>query len=458
MKKNICIIDDSLPVNDYSDFINNIKLIDESALKYLCKKHKEWTEEPLRGLINTILESHSDWGLSAFQNPSFYFNHTNEEIFSPDIIIFDWDYGVQSEATEEHLYNILSKTYSIIGIFTGADKRQEIEELIKSQRFEKYKDRIHLVEKGEENAISKIINETNSKFDSHFSYKFGQELKFNSIKSLDSILISISNLSFDDFVNTFGHTKDGSKKYITNNEFIEILSEKYRNYLTNEYFSQSSYEANNNLQTLTDDILRELWSYRMYYKPNDKIVRTGDIIELAGKSPSIKFLVISADCHLHKFWSKNLGSITLVPLQKIDKENTDLANKLALSKGIADYRKNAPTSIANYWVIDSLTIIPNIPNEIKDETSIKYHDYIVFPKDIFSIYIKPPLEDLGSNRKLTLSYEHFTECDATNRININEPFKTPLIQFIINQISGFGAPDYPIELRNAIIRGLNENL
>lgn len=460
MRKNICIIDDSLPVVDYSEFINSTKLIDESALKFLCSQHSEWPEEPLKGLINEIISSHANWGINAFHTPTFYFNHIEEEIYSPEIIIFDWDYAGESEATDIHLYRVLSTSYSVVGIFTGADRKDEIEKIITNDPFKKYSDRIHLVEKGEENAITKIIDQVNEKFESHFSFKLGQELKYNSIKALDSILVSISNLSFDDFVNTFGHESE-NKKYITINEFIEILTEKYKNNLNDQVFSQHKFEIVNNQAAIPGEVLRELWWYRMFYNPKDDIVRTGDIIQLKGAEENVRFLVISSDCHLNLFWNKNLGSITLIPLQKIEKGSTNLIDKLKINgKGKTDKFKNEiPTSIATKWIIDSLTIVPNIKEFESDGKNSTFFDYAIFPREVFSINVRIPKGQEANSHKLGLTYSFFNECiNHESRLNINEPFRTPLIQFIVNNITGYGAPDYPKALKDVIKNNLNEQI
>ncbi|HIC8754445.1 hypothetical protein [Elizabethkingia anophelis] len=452
MRKNICIIDDSLPVVDYPEFINSAKLIDESALKFLCSQHSEWPEEPLKGLINEIISSHADWGINAFHTPTFYFNHIEEEIYSPEIIIFDWDYAGESEATDVHLYRVLSTSYSVVGIFTGADRKDEIEKIINNDPFKKYSDRIHLVEKGEENAIAKIINEVNQKFESHFSYKFGQELKYNSVKSLDEILVSISKLSYDEFICAFGHKSEDGNTDITIKEFVEIISEKFKNHLSNIKFTEEEIKPVDCSGISVDDISK-LWSYRMYYSPIDDLVRTGDIITLKDYDKHTKFLVISANCHLRQFWKKNFGNLALVPLYEKSNDNNNVKNKLVLFKSLGDYNKANATSISNEWTHDALSIVASVPVP-NEHSQIEYKDYIIFPKEIITINIPPPIEikddNLGKIRNLKLNYSDSDMLISKNRININEPFRTPLIQFALNNITGYGAPDYPASLQGVI--------
>jgi hypothetical protein len=72
--------------------------------------------------------------------------------------------------------------------------------------------------------------------------------------------------------------------------------------------------------------------------------------------------------------------------------------------------------------------------------------------------IPPPDQDPGVYRKLALTYDHLEDFSGENRVNINEPFRSPLIQFVLSAITGFGAPDYPAELQNSINSKLDEYL
>ncbi|MCT3756878.1 hypothetical protein HZP31_15900 [Elizabethkingia anophelis] len=452
MRKNICIIDDQWPAEHYPGFIDETKKIEESALKYLYQSHSDWPEEELFKLAKEIIDNHNnEWTISAFKNPNLYFNHIEEEIFSPDIIIFDWDYGIPFD-TDEALLKILESSYSIIAVYTGADKENEVSDIVNDTKFDLYRDRVRIIKKGDTDAVKQVIEYCNQKFKDNFSYKFGQELKYNSVKSLDEILVSISKLSYNEFICAFGHKREDGNTDITIKEFVEIISEKFKNHLSNIKFTEEEIKPVDCSGISVDDISK-LWSYRMYYSPIDDLVRTGDIITLKDYDKHTKFLVISANCHLRQFWKKNFGNLALVPLYEKSNDNDNVKNKLVLFKSLGDYNKANATSISNEWTHDALSIVASVPVP-NEHGQIEYKDYILFPKEIITINIPPPIEikddNLGKIRNLKLNYSDSDMLISKNRININEPFRTPLIQFALNNITGYGAPDYPTSLQGVI--------
>ena len=455
MKRKICIIDDSIPTSDYPDFIDETHLLDQSILKYLCHKHDGWPEEPLKGLLLELFEKHSDWAISGFLNPDFYFNHVSEEIYSPEVIIFDWDYATTSVATEDHLLNILKSTYSVVGIYTGADKKEEIEAILAQSEFKPYLERIRMVEKGADDSIAKILHEVNTRFDSHFAFKFGQELKFNAVKGLDSILVDIGEMSFDEFVWTFGHGRGEIERSITINEFIEILSEKFRNNLANADWSETDFKCSQPAN-VSPELVRKLWSYRLYRFPSDDLVRVGDIIAKEGSDNDEKFLVISSDCHMNQLWKKNFGSLTLIPLYANSKTSGTFRDKLLTAKKRGEIRSAKASSITNLSGFESLTLITSIPS-VNDEGSEEFTDYVAFPRSVLSIDVPKPAMDEHQIRVQPLYYSHLKGFIGKGRLSINEPFRSPLIQCCVNAVTGYGTPDYPIELQNSIETRFDEN-
>lgn len=458
MSRNICIIDDEIPAVNHPNFINDKTRIDHSILKYLTINDSPWNSEPLENLIKDIFYNHQDWVLSAFTNPNFYFEYKKKNIFSPDIIIFDWDYSINVD-TEDSLLNILTTTYAVIAIYSGADKRVEINETLEKNKFRDHaQERVHLIEKGEENSVNKVIDDASGRFDDNFSFKLGKELKLNAVNAVESILVNISKMSFDEFIWTFGSSdsKEDEERHLTIKEFIEILSEKFKNELSEQSFSEDKYKSN--IKPTTDDVetVRRLWSYRMFYKPTDNIIRTGDIIENKDDGDA-RFLVISSDCHLRQFWSKNFGSVTMIPLLATTTDNR-LKDKLTLSKSPSKINKEA-SSITNWNAFrDSSSIIAGVPVTNDEDGKKSLIDYALFPRSVFSLDIPPPDQDPGVYRKLALTYDHLKNFTGDNRVNINEPFRSPLIQFVLSAITGFGAPDYPSELKDSIKSKLDEYL
>src|SRR5690606_17040199 len=137
----------------------------------------DWSEPTLKSLIEEINNTQDNWSLSAFTNPEFYLRHYDEELFSPDIIFFDWAYGGSTTPPEDFLKQILEKTYAVVNIYTGEDNENEVTNLIESDEFESYKERLKVVKKESDNSIQELFNETRSRLQDNFSFRYGQELK-----------------------------------------------------------------------------------------------------------------------------------------------------------------------------------------------------------------------------------------------------------------------------------------
>lgn len=160
-------------------------------------------------------------------------------------------------------------------------------------------------------------------------------------------------------------------------------------------------------------------------------VKQGDII----KYKDDLFLVFSSDCHMERFWCKNYGFLAVIPLYKIDKNEKckDLFGDLKKSK------KFYPTSLINTQGIENIAVLPAIP--IKDD----FFDYILCPKAIRTIEIPLPTVD-GKNtadirKEKSLEY---SDVDNLERVvSISENFKNQLIQFVQDNITGYGCPDFP---------------
>lgn len=450
MKYSICFIDDKIPVENFPNYFDDTKIINESTLKYLIDNIKVWDETAVHNLVLELLAQNDKWHVNSFKNPSFFINHQKDELYSPEIILYDWDYGFgpNSNEAEEYLLKILNNTYAIIHIFTHADENNEISDILSKPAFKTFKERLNLIKKGEEGSIQKVLESAENRYKENFSYKFGKELFLNAHKALNKILVSISQLSFEQFVSSIGNKLPDGRNVITRNNMIEIISEKFKHELHEHNFSEI--ETPFQLTHSSDiELVRKIWAYRLYYKPNDDIVRKGDIIKRI--SDGNLFIVISSDCHLNAFWNKNYGYISLIPLHKLE-NNNNFNNKFCALKS-SKISNFTLTSLTNPNIQD-ITILPSIQIEESDEMN----DYLLVPKEICSIYIELPnltnINDIKNN--LQLKYSFWSEIDSKNRLSISEPFKSPLIQFILENITGYGCPDFPYSLQQHLKSKFND--
>lgn len=439
--KTVCYIDDKIPVANFPDYFEETKLIDQQVLRFLLKNDTtDWSEdENVKGVIVSLLDLSADWECYAFTAPQFFINHRNNGYcINPDVILYDWDYNdsPSSNSSEKHLLDLLKSTHSIIIIYTGADKTDEINDILHKDEFKPYKDRLTLNEKGKplndknnaEKSVNEVIEEAKKRFESNFSYKYAKELLYNSNKSLNEVLSEISALSVEEFINSFGH-KENNNFIVESEEFAGIIFDKYKQKLIENLPALES--PSTEKKDLSSDIIKKIWSYRLYYNSQSNQIKQGDII----KYNDNLFLAFSSDCHMERFWCKNYGFLAVIPLYKIGKNEKckDLFGELTKSNNFK------PTSLTNTQGLENIAVLPAIP--INDN----FFDYILFPKGIKTIEIPLPTVN-GKNtndirKDKSLEYSDVDNLDKV--VSISENFKNQLIQFVQDNITGYGCPDFP---------------
>ena len=439
--KTVCYIDDKIPVANFPEYFEETKLIDQQVLRFLLKNDTtDWSEdENVKGVIVSLLDLSADWECYAFTAPQFFINHRNNGYcINPDVILYDWDYNdsPSSNSSEKHLLDLLKSTHSIIIIYTGADKTDEINDILHKDEFKPYKDRLTLNEKGKplndknnaEKSVNEVIEEAKKRFESNFSYKYAKELLYNSNKSLNEVLSEISALSVEEFINSFGH-KENNNFIVESEEFAGIIFDKYKQKLIENLPALES--PSTEKKDLSSDIIKKIWSYRLYYNSQSNQIKQGDII----KYNDNLFLAFSSDCHMERFWCKNYGFLAVIPLYKIGKNEKckDLFGELTKSNNFK------PTSLTNTQGLENIAVLPAIP--INDN----FFDYILFPKGIKTIEIPLPTVN-GKNtndirKDKSLEYSDVDNLDKV--VSISENFKNQLIQFVQDNITGYGCPDFP---------------
>lgn len=424
MKHTVCFIDDKIPVAQYSEYFNDTDIISSSVIKYLLKqKATNWEDVVVRNMCEKLLNEPENWSVSAFTSPVFYNNYIKDTIYAPEIVIYDWDYNYAGNESEKYLQEILKTSYTMIFIFSGSDQINEINEIVSKEDFKKFGDRLSVVDKNENNSIDSIISQIEQKEQDNFSFAYGFEIIHNSNKTINGILSDISTLSIEDFVASIG-TINGDKYVSTNENFIDAIVPRYKNILRNYSLKDISIKKTDNPNL---ERIRKVWSYRLYDNNKTNKVKMGDIIK---DSNDKLFFVVSSDCHLHKFPKVNFGFLTLIPMYQCD---TDEAKRI-MKINKADPAMSSLTSNKQ----SSMTILPCVP------INNALIDYVIIPKSIVSYEIK----NLSGAKDLL--YENLDGYEKVT--SVIDPFKSPLIQYVMDNITGYGCPDYPDILRNDLIQ------
>ena len=477
MVKHICIIDDQIP--------SSIDGVEDANTK-ICFHHfpellkRDWgKEKDLKNLITDIVGKKEELVLSGFRNPEFFLQENTEELYHPDIIIYDWEYvGSESpEQSKQDLLEILQSTFCVIGIYSRLEKKDEIDETLNSPEFQEFKgNRIKFVHKEDPNSHNELINQTTQMYNSNFGFKFGKELRSTALKSINSVLIELGKLEIDkaysllsdEGINNVDLAEMISNKvehFLKENEEITIFlkengvanekAEALKSFISTKLkdeLNSNNYELE--IQQLNDsprpEISSRLWSYRLYYRPTDSAVRKGDIVldKRKNQKSSKLYLVVSADCDLSRFWQKNLGIINLVPLYEILESKQYILDQLRVSGGKVFNCKVSSISNEVFQSPSGQLLLPFI------RFGDQYKNYLLFPKEITHFKIIGP-QNIQNEK--ALEYKHCTDYERV--CTLSEPFLTPVVEHIFSTIAGYGSPDYTVPIKTLLsdaLRGIQK--
>lgn len=427
MRHSICCIDDKIPASQFPMYFDDTQLLEEQVLNFLVKcKETKWEDSSLKALFEQLLED-EEWSVTAFTAPSFFERYSSETVFSPDVVVFDWDYNAVpgSDDSSDALLAILHSSYSIVFILSGSDNIEEISTVISTPEFKRYENRLQVVAKENEVSAETILNSYKQREASLFTYKYGCEIVRRSNKAINCILSDISRLSAPGFISAIGDI-DNQDYYASNDVIIDAMIPRFRKALSStdlDGFRVKQEEGSG----LEIEKIKEIWRYRLYDDTHYDRVAMGDIVH--NEKDDKYYVVFSSDCHMNDFWKKNGGYITLIPLlQASEQETKDLI--------MTTTKKINISSLANSP--HPFMILPAVP---VGGDSV---DFVAFPKGILSMYIRKQKD--GQENILKYKYwPHFKRIAS-----LLDPFKSPFIQLMLDKITGYGCPDFPAEMKDYI--------
>lgn len=429
MKHTICFIDDKIPVSQYPQYFQDTDIINESVLQFLLKNEEtNWDDNAVKQMCQTLLTKRLEWSITAFTSPSFFDNYVNSNVYAPEVIIYDWDYNyaVGGNDSQINLKKILENTYALVFIFSANDNTDEIKAIIKEKDIARYKNRLGFVIKNEQRSVNALLKKIEKKYQDNFSLSFGQEIVGKSNQAINKVLAEISSFSVEDFVLSIGEPQEDIW-ISTNQHFLDVILPRYKNQLCN-YFPIKNLPINTSRSPQASN-LRKIWSYRLYDITPSTSVSRGDIIKKKAKGGY--YLVVSSDCHMNQFGKKNGGFLTVIPLKELRGKKSQEIVKMMDAKNI-DFSSLTSSTIA-------LTVLPAVP-----VSKTRNKDFLVAPKSITSIYFPLVTEE----KKKPLTYEKIG--DYVKIASLSDPFKSPLLQFIFDNITGYGCPDFPKKLKEDI--------
>lgn len=442
IKYSVCLLDDKIPAKEFQDEMEDTKLLNRNNFGCMLGKEEAWEEETLFRLSKDLYEKEDEYEISGFTHHALFFNHIDENIFSPDIVIFDWDVGdMGSSETDpkENLLKLLRSKYCLVAIYTGADNTDVVEDFLEEEILKDYRERLFMIKKDNDNSVEALKNEIDSRLEL-FSFKLGKSLKALMLQSIDNILINMGKLSFEQFASLFGTRNENGNMGLSNTEFADIFLEKLKYEFNSSDLEDTQIEApNRNIDD--ENLMRKIWHFRLYHKSNDEVIRKGDIIRKVDGDEL--FLVLSSDCHLNYFWKKNLGYLALVPLHLIAETSENFRRRINYCKASNITSYNLQSLVSPSLVV---TVLPGLICNNENQ----YLDYALNPRELTSREVELGVDDRGKektpSRKLTVE----DIPGYKKEIAISEPFMSALFQYIIQNFSGFGLPDFSEGLRESV--------
>ena len=456
----VCIVDDG--------FLNPaIKAGKETETVFFTHDLKDWINSTwddiaIQNLCTNLLNK--GWLIQAFPHPTFYENKLEKDVYISDILVFDWEY-VSGEVEQINvLRRILSQYPVYVYVFSGADKENEIKKVIEDE-LKEFNGRVSYLLKdngcGYEKTALDFSNKLDEMKEKNFSFYFGSNIRRIVANSVESILVKfadldlnnvLSLLSYDnlddelsidmkelislkiaEYIQTSSEIRDilcqdGIEKNVAE-ELIGTIEGKIKNNIISAKLSLSSPKKSEEVCDI--DIIRSLWSFRLYHKTSDtdKIVRTGDIIvNEEAKDFSHLYLVITDNCSLSRFGRKTGNILNTVELTHIRSEVKH------------EIKFNNLTSLTNVAGLNNTDgrplLLPYIPIEEN-----RLEDYLLFMQKHF--FISFDVE----NKKKPLSYD---DIGYRKVCSISSPFLHPLVGTIISNLFGWGCPDYPAKIQEDI--------
>jgi len=193
----------------------------------------------------------------------------------------------------------------------------------------------------------------------------------------------------------------------------------------------------------TGSIIREFFSFRLYDRPSDSLVRTGDIVSmhhgesLEKDSPDL-YLIITPACDLARFWKKTQGNLTMVKMRPATKDQG--------IKYLNSYEKWKGRNVTSVITQNPL-VFACLP--LKQDG---FMDYLLFVHEISSLNIDGTTlwdEKLGKLKKevysspLTYDQLRLLGQELRRYCRISEPFLSGVLSEIRNTLFRSGVPDYP---------------
>lgn len=479
----VWIIDDDIPIelaeHERDDILSGERPIDRGTLVALLQ-NEEWLDDPVKRLVEELVDLAGN--VTAFINPATAVDQLKKGIPIPDAIVYDLGIRVISkEDSIDYLTRILQLCISVVQVYTQesidvAERDLSIIPSILLPRLGEPKN------KNETKAVelAKVIAE---RIENSLSANLAGEVRRITSAAVESVLIKIDSLPIEAAVRLLAGKKNDPREL----DFVKVIAVKVgeelgqnselresistyadkkgisetgiRSFVDNlvslitshvqEFIQQSSNfikifrqvwntlrnEKSVEISKDSEEIIKEFESFRLYTKPTDNYVRTGDIIIVTDDNQDAYYyyLVITPQCDLERFWSKTRGSLTLIRMQSLEK-----------NQGISRVKSYGHSGklVGESIIARETLFLPSIPIEEDKHTDFAIFIYEIETKDFES----PDLVNAGRKNKKFGVPLAYTELKSINRVcKISDPYLSGILDVVRNRLFRIGTPELPEE-------------
>ncbi len=491
----IWIIDDEIPLTQITPrdelMLTGERPVDRGTLRMLLMDHVKWGDHALQHVCEQLVDVTGS--ILAFPQPIAAINYMINGRGTPDLIIFDWEYkNIGNQRSDELIKQLMKLCPTVILVYTARDP-EVVEAVLQPLRCNTNSRLEAACNKGNTNA-DLLIRIMNEKLKTSLSARLANRVRKSVGDAVERVLVKIDDLPLDlalkflmkdqrdqddgeivelvsekisEAVKSSASLVEAVSVYVEEKgipqekavgfveEMVELIATNVRERLQYDGWLQDviqqcweNYDENKKYKDeSTKNIIREFFAFRLYEQPTDKIVRTGDIVELRKgnfEQPDL-YMILTPPCDLARFWKSTGGILTIIKLRPII---SNCGTQFSL------FGKSAP-SLESITSEKSKIILPSLPiNEISD--------YFMSIYEISSIMLNgeriyhererekkrvDPGFNMGDKywHKLPVTYDDFEMCDFNLRrkCRISEPFLSGILTQIANHMFRMGVPNIP---------------
>lgn len=485
----IWIIDDDIPVQLYKrekdKLITGEVPIDQGTLISIL--HEDgWEDEAVKKLTQELTKKARN--TVAFTNPSHALEQLQRGAKIPDGIIFDLSYRNQDKnKTLEQLVALMNSCMTVVQVYTRESvetAKSELEDLP-----EQIQIRLEKPLNKSETDAAKLGVVVKERIEKSLSAKFASELRRLTSNSIETVLVKLDSLPLSAALTLLTGEYDVPKQQ----EFVELVAEKVGDDLThsnklaeaikkygkdlgvkeekieklignltsllkahvqNYILEDAEFEKRvaesweiaqqQNAEgppKISNEIIRGFEAFRMYSKPTDDYVRTGDIV----LNNDLVYMVLTPLCDLERFWKKTRGSLTILKMHPLVKEK---GIGRARSYGNNNFLSNGVSTIASRHPF----ILPSVPISVD-----KYGDYAIFAYEVKTQdFINEAFQTKTSRQMKAIPPLSYSELlDFSRLCKLSEPYLNGLLGAVRRTLFRVGLPQFASEEQDRV-KGLFE--